>query len=82
MDWLSQIGSLRSLELAQLPLGFVARNAVTLLHGAKQLIALSFDAVQVIICELTPLLLNLAAKLFPLAFNGIPVHGIALIKQC
>src|SRR5271165_7540403 len=47
---------------------------VTLLDPALQLLALSVDHVEVIVCELAPLLLHLALHLLPAAFEPIPIH--------
>ena len=69
---------MRCLELAELPFGFVARYAVSFLDGAKQLIAFAFDAVQVVVGKLAPLFFDLAAELLPLAFYGVPIHGLLL----
>jgi hypothetical protein len=58
-------------------LSFVAGNAISLLHGAEQLIPLTFDLIEVVVRQFAPLFLNLAAELFPLTFGDIPVHDFA-----
>ena len=63
-----------SLKLLQLVLGFVLGNAVPLLNRAQQLIALAFDLVEIVVGQLAPLFLDLAAELLPLAFGNIPIH--------
>jgi hypothetical protein len=62
------------LKFSKLPFSFLPRNAVSLLHGAQQLVAFAFDSIQVVVSQLAPLLLHLAAKLLLLAFYRIPVH--------
>jgi len=56
--------------LSRLILGY----AITLLDLAFELIAAAVDGSQVIISELTPLLLNLAFGPPPVSFDTIPVH--------
>jgi hypothetical protein len=54
-------------------LGFVFGDAVMLLDAARQFGALTRDHVEIVISELSPLLLNLAFRLLPVAFDGIPI---------
>src|SRR4029078_4234201 len=49
-----------------------------LLNLAFEFLAAAIDGSQVIIGELTPLLLDLAFDLLPVSFNTIPVHDILL----
>ena len=58
-----------------LPLGLVFGNAISLLDLADQLDSAALDAVEVIVAELAPLLLNFAAELLPIAFDSIPIPG-------
>jgi hypothetical protein len=58
-----------------LPLGLVLGDAVTLLDLTNQFDAAAFHDVEVVVSELAPLLLHLAAELLPIAFDTIPVHG-------
>jgi hypothetical protein len=55
--------------------GLILGVAVALLEQAFELILLAVDDVQVVVSELTPLLLHLAFSLFPVALDAIPVHG-------
>jgi hypothetical protein len=61
-------------KILDLPLGLVARHAVFLLHRPYQLITLSFDAIEIVFGEFSPLLLDLAFYFFPFALNRVPVH--------
>ena len=57
-----------------LTLSFLLGHAVSLLQSAGKLIALTRDEVQVIVCELSPLLFSRSSELLPLAFELIPIH--------
>jgi hypothetical protein len=50
-------------------------QSVTLLDTAFELIATAVDLSEVVIGQLTPLLLDLAFRFFPVAFNPVPIHG-------
>jgi hypothetical protein len=47
------------------------------LDPAYQLNATTLDDIQIVICELAPLLLRLAAELIPIALDSIPIHRSA-----
>src|SRR5439155_10915017 len=49
----------------RLPVGFLAGDAVALLHLADELVLLAADDVQIVVGELAPLLLGLALQLIP-----------------
>src|SRR6516225_7214062 len=49
-------------------------ETVALLEYALKLFALSVDLGQIVIGELTPLLFDLALRLFPISFDAVPVH--------
>src|SRR5262245_375565 len=57
-----------------LGLGILLGPAVSLLQLADELIPLSGDDVEVVVGELAPPLLHLAAHLLPLAFQDVGVH--------
>src|ERR1700674_297374 len=57
-----------------LPLGFIALNAVTLLDPADELGAFALDQIEIVVGELAPLLLRFAFYLLPVSFHAIPVH--------
>jgi hypothetical protein len=77
----SSIERLRRFKFAHLALGFIARDSISFLHSAQQLIALAFNAIQIVVREFSPLLLNLAAELLPLAFDSVPVHRFVLTSS-
>src|SRR5262249_52739512 len=58
-------------------LGLVFGDAVALLDLADQLDAASFDCGEIVVSELAPLLLDLAAQLLPITFDTVPVHDRA-----
>src|SRR5712691_231377 len=64
-----------------LPLGFVALNAVTLLDPADELGAFALDQIEIIVGELAPLLLHFAFYLLPVSFHAIPVHRRLLLGR-
>ncbi len=61
-------------------LGLVLSNAVALLNPADQLDTATLHLVKIVVSELAPLLLNLAADLLPIAFDSIPVRGNLLLS--
>src|SRR5437868_15509221 len=61
-----------------LALCLVLRDAVTLLDPANELVLLAVDQCQIVVRQLTPLLLHFTGDLFPVAFNAIPIHGALL----
>jgi hypothetical protein len=50
------------------------------LDPTNQLDATALDEIKVIIRELAPLLLNLAAELLPIAFDSVPIHESLLLS--
>src|SRR5438105_15873393 len=58
-----------------LALGFLARPAVTGLKGSDQLVGLALDAVQIVVGELAPPRLRLAACLLPPSCEYIGLHA-------
>jgi len=52
----------------------VLGEAVALLQLAFELIAATFDHVQVVVGELAPFLLGGALELLPIAFDPVPIH--------
>src|ERR1700687_3233730 len=64
--------------LLDLPVGVVTVNAIRFLNLADELITLAVDLRQRIVGKLAPLLLDLAAHLFPVAFYTVPIHGALL----
>src|SRR5690349_8698195 len=73
---------LARLPLLQLLLGFILADAVRVLDLADQLVAITGDAVQVVVGELAPLLLHFSLHLLPVAFDAIPVHSVFLPLLC
>jgi hypothetical protein len=61
--------------------GAVFLVAVALLNFPFQLVALAGDLVEIIVRELSPLLLDLPLHLLPVSFNPVPVHGHCL-REC
>jgi hypothetical protein len=59
---------------------FVLGLAVAFLDLAFQLLATAIDLRQVVVSELSPLLLDLAGHLLPTTFNAVPVHIVFLSK--
>src|ERR1700675_4535809 len=49
-------------------------QAIALLDLAFELVALAVDCGQIVVGELTPLLLDLAFGLLPVSFDAVPVH--------
>src|SRR5580704_6156322 len=49
-------------------------QAIALLDPAFELVALAVDLREIVVGELTPLLLDLAFGLLPVSFNAVPVH--------
>src|ERR1700694_5226121 len=64
-----------------LPLGFIALNAVTLLDPADELGALALDQIEIVVGELAPLLLRFAFYLLPVSFHAVPVHRCLLLGR-
>jgi hypothetical protein len=69
------------LELLDLLVGLVLRDAVALLQFAGQLDALAGNHVQFVVCEFAPLGFHLALELLPVTFNDIPVHLELLFSE-
>ncbi|ESW63267.1 hypothetical protein X771_30685 [Mesorhizobium sp. LSJC277A00] len=55
-------------------------NAVAFLDRTFELIAVAGYAVEIIISELAPLLLDLTFELLPISFDAIPVHDGDLLS--
>src|SRR5262245_6060756 len=70
--------SVEFFPVLHLALGLVAADAVGFLHLADQLVALAVDLGDLIVGQLAPLGLDLAAELLPVAFDAIPVHALLL----
>ena len=52
----------------------VFRDPVTLLNFPFELIALAGNLVQIVVCEVTPLLFDFTFGLLPVSFDSIPIH--------
>src|SRR5262249_9421182 len=65
-----------------LPLSLVLGNTVSLLKSADQLVALSFDLIDIIVSQLAPFLTNLTLELLPVTFNPIPIHYSTPVVDC
>jgi len=63
-----------ALKFLHLLLRSIARDSITLLHFADEILAVAFGLLQVIVRELSPFRLELAGKLFPLALDPVFVH--------
>src|SRR6185437_9452339 len=61
-------------EILRLALGLIARDAVSLLQLAGELIALALELVDLIVGQLAPLLLHFSLDLLPLACGTVIVH--------
>jgi len=70
----------RVLKAANLLLGFFLRDAIALLDGTDQLIALTRNPFEIVVANFTPGLANLACDLLPIALNLIPIHRVLLEK--
>src|SRR5215813_6737558 len=64
----------RLAEAPKLLLGSLASIAIALPDGSGELVELSVGLGQVVIRELAPLLLHLAAELLPLAGRDVTIH--------
>src|SRR5215813_10689968 len=60
--------------VAQLLFGLLLREAVLLLDPSKQLVAVPFQLLEVVVGELAPARLHLALELLPVTFDLMPVH--------
>src|SRR5690606_3777692 len=74
-----RLSSVGTAEVAHLALRLFLRPAVPLLDLAFELFGAAVDAVEVIIGELAPLLLHLAANLLPVALQLIHVHDMSFL---
>lgn len=54
--------------------GFILGMAVTLLQLAYQLVFFTIDDIQIVICQLAPLLLGFTFNLQPFTFDHIVIH--------
>ncbi len=59
----------------------ILRKAVSLLNLALELIATAINDVEIIICEFSPLFLDLSFGLLPIPLHLIPVHMILLLTS-
>ena len=75
---LKKIGGVFVVPFGDLLFSFFMGDAMTLFDFAQKLFALSGNHVQVVICQLAPLLLDFAFELHPVAFYGVFVHGVVL----
>ena len=67
------------LEISYLTFCFFPSDSIALLNSTNQLIALSFDHLPVVICQLAPLFLGLADELLPVSLHLVCVHfGISI----
>src|SRR5581483_12415152 len=64
--------SLRGEPIVDIPADLILCQSVTFLNLAFELIATTVDDVEVVIGELTPLLLHFALGLFPISLNTVP----------
>ena len=55
-------------------LGLILCVTIALLQLTFELLALTVDRRQIVVGQLSPLLLDFAGKLLPIAFSRIPVH--------
>lgn len=62
-----------------LSFNFLLRLSVTFLDTARKLTAFATDDIKVVVGEFSPLLLDSAFELLPVAFNPIPIHGGLLV---
>ena len=62
-------------EVCRLALGLVSRHAVELLQLAGELLALALDLREVVVSELSPLLLHLALDLVPCTSRSVVVRS-------
>src|SRR5690606_35814820 len=68
----------RSLEIPDLPFGFIACNAVAFLHLAGQVLGVAFGFTEVVVGKAIPLRLDLAGQLLPLPLEAILIHVVLL----
>jgi hypothetical protein len=54
--------------------------AVPFLNQAFELVAISVDYIEVIVCEPTLLLLHLSFELLPVSFDSVPIHCVLLVS--
>src|SRR5215207_2718992 len=47
---------------------------IPLLDFALELIATAIDHIEIVVCELPPLFLDVAFELLPVSFNSVPIH--------
>jgi hypothetical protein len=66
---------IRAQPFIDLTVGFLFRNAVTLLYLARQYFPVAFCFLQIAVGELSPLLLHSALELFPVTGYFIPTQG-------
>jgi hypothetical protein len=56
-------------------IGIVARHAIAFLQLARKIFGVAFCDFQIVIGKLAPLLLDLAAELFPMPLDGVLIHA-------
>lgn len=59
---------------------FIFSTTVTLLKLTNQLIALAFDNVQIVVCQLTPFFFGSTFKLLPFSFDNIFIHSYIILS--
>jgi hypothetical protein len=78
LSHIQNLPALASVPVVHLLLRPILGVAISLLKLSFELVLLAGDDVEIIIGQLSPLLLYLAFDLFPVSFDAIPVHGILL----
>jgi hypothetical protein len=62
-------------------LGLIFCIAVLLLEPAAKLCTFAFHLLQIVVSQLSPLLLYFSFELVPIAFNAIPIHCVFLLSS-
>lgn len=71
---LLQCSEIGAAELVKLAFCFILALTVALLHEADKFLSLTLYLVQIIVSQVTPLLLDFAFQLLPLPFCNICIH--------
>src|SRR6266852_4074880 len=74
-------GAVRARKIVYLAFRLVLGHTVAFLNLANELIALPANHLEIIVCQLAPLRLNLSDRLLPLPFDLVPVHGNLLFSS-
>ena len=69
-------------ELIEFLFRFFLGIAVSLFQKSGELISLSRDHRQVVVCQFAPFFLDSTSELLPVAVNLIPVHFLILLRNC